>query len=608
MSATDAREKVIADFDALGLLEKIEEHTHKVPKGSRSGVTVEPLLTDQWFVKMEGLAAPAIEAVKSGRLKFTPENWSKTYLQWLENIQDWCISRQLWWGHRIPAWYDEQGEIYVGQDEADVRKRFNLGDEITLRQDDDVLDTWFTSALWPFATLGWPDNTEALNTFYPTNVLMTGFDIIFFWVARMVMMGIHFMGDVPFKEVYVTGLIRDSQGQKMSKSKGNVLDPLDLIHGITLDELLAKRTQHTLLPKQAEKIAKATKKEFPDGIPAFGTDALRFSFCVLANSGRNINFDLGRIEGNRNFCNKLWNAARFVLMHAEQYDLNAARELQPTDHWILSIQQQLISDVERHIKQYRFDLAAQALYEFSWNQYCDWYLEFSKTILMSDQATDPQKQGVLHTLLQVLETTLRLIHPMMPFVSEEIWQTISAKMRLEKSHLVEQSYPTADASLQQPELEAQVEQLKSVITAIRTIRSEMNIKPSKKIPVLVKSSSEAHDGLAPFAELIKQLARLESLEHCDENTTLEATATAVVNALEIHIPLAGLIDVAAEKARLQKEIDKLEKEITKARGKLDNPNYVNKAPAAVVEKEREKLTALEEQISALKQSADNLVG
>lgn len=597
-----ARKQLVADLEAAGLLEKIEEHTHNVPYGDRSGTVIEPMLTDQWFVKAEVLAQPAIEAVKNGDLKFTPENWSKTYLQWLENIQDWCISRQLWWGHRIPVWYDNDGNPFVGLDEADARQRHQLSPDVVLQQDEDVFDTWFTAALWPFSSLGWPHQTDALETFYPTNVLVTGFDIIFFWVARMVMMGLYFMNDVPFREVYITGLIRDAQGQKMSKSKGNVLDPIDLIDGIGLDPLLTKRTRHLMQPKLEEKVKKATRKEFPEGINAHGTDALRFTFCALATTGRDINFDMGRIEGYRNFCNKLWNAARFVIMNTDTFELHGKRELSLADRWIISVFEQTIDKVNHAFERYRFDLVAQALYEFTWNQYCDWYLEFAKCTLYNESSTAETKNAAQFTLLNILEQLLRLMHPLMPFITEEIWQPISNTLNCknQKSIMLE-AYPQYNAKhIDQDSLE-KISGLQELITVIRNLRSEIGVSPAKTVTLLIAKATQQDKALLKQCETyLKTLAKIEAVQLIELTNALPLSASAVLGHLEIHIPLAGLIDKSSELSRLEREIKKLQAEQDKSQQKLSNPNYTDKAPKAVVDKERERLAHTTDAIEKLK--------
>ncbi len=603
-----ARKQIVADFEALGLLETIQDHKLMVPRGDRSNAVIEPLLTDQWYVKADVLAAPAVEAVQSGKIKFVPANWDKTFYNWMDGIQDWCISRQIWWGHRIPAWYDEQGNIYVGHDEADVRQKHQLADSVTLRQDEDVLDTWFSSALWPFSTLGWPADDAALKTWYPTSVLVTGFDIIFFWVARMMMMGIKFMDDVPFKEVYIHGLVRDSHGQKMSKSKGNVLDPIDIIDGIDLESLVAKRTSGMMQPQLAAKIEKATRKEFPEGIAPHGTDALRFTFASLATTGRDINFDMNRIAGYRNFCNKLWNAARYVLMNTEGQDTgidNTEVELSLADRWIISLLQQTEQDVTRAIDSYRFDLAAQAIYEFIWNNYCDWYLELSKPVLNNDAASDAAKRGTRRTLVRVLEATLRLAHPFMPFITEEIWHTIAPLAGKTGSTIMREAYPVADANKIDSTAVADMEWVMQFINGIRSIRSQMNIAPKKQLPVLLKDAADIDkQRLQDNHDFISRLANLESVEFLTGEAP--AAATALVGKMEILIPLEGLIDKDAEIARLDKEISKLDKIIKQSAGKLSNENYVAKAPADVVAKEREKLAELEQSLSQLQQQRNAL--
>lgn len=598
-----ARKQVVADLDNLGLLEKIEEHKLMVPRGDRSNAVIEPFLTDQWYVKADVLAAPAVEAVQTGKIKFVPANWDKTFYNWMDGIQDWCISRQIWWGHRIPAWYDEQGNVYVGQDEADVRQKHQLADSVFLSQDEDVLDTWFSSALWPFSTLGWPADDAALKTWYPTSVLVTGFDIIFFWVARMMMMGIKFMDDVPFKEVYIHGLVRDSHGQKMSKSKGNVLDPIDIIDGIDLESLVAKRTSGLMQPQLAAKIEKATRKEFPEGIAPHGTDALRFTFASLATTGRDINFDMNRIAGYRNFCNKLWNAARYVLMNTEGQDTgidNHEVELSLADRWIISLLQQTEHDVTQAIDSYRFDLAAHAIYEFIWNNYCDWYLELSKPVLNSESASEAAKRGTRRTLVRVLETTLRLAHPFMPFITEEIWQQIAPLAGKTGPTIMREAYPVADTSKIDTAAVADMEWVMQFINGIRSIRSQMNIAPKKQLPVLLKDAAASDEQrLAANRDFISRLANLESVEMLSGEAP--AAATALVGKMEILIPLEGLIDKTAELNRLDKEITKLDKIITQSASKLANENYVAKAPADVVAKEREKLAELQQALHQLQQ-------
>ena len=594
-----ARKTIVADLDQAGLLHQVEDHVLSVPRGDRSGLIIEPMLTDQWFADAKTLAKPAIEAVEDGRIQFVPKQYENMYFSWMRDIQDWCISRQLWWGHRIPAWYDAEGNIYVGRDEAAVRDKYNLAADLELNQDNDVLDTWFSSALWTFGTLGWPEITERLKTFHPTDVLVTGFDIIFFWVARMIMMTMHFMKDedgtpqVPFKTVYVTGLIRDEQGQKMSKSKGNVLDPLDMIDGISLDALMDKRTGNMMQPQLAEKIGKRTRKEFPDGIAPHGTDALRFTLTALASTGRDINWDMKRLEGYRNFCNKLWNAARYVLMNTEGEDCGAGNEpveLSLADRWIISKLQQCEHAVIRHLDQYRFDLAAYALYEFIWNEYCDWYLELSKPALSDDQASVEAKRGTRRTLVRVLETVLRLAHPIMPFITEEIWQRIAPLAGKSGDSIMLQPYPVPASDREDQAAIADLEWLKDVIVAVRNIRGEMNISPAKKIPVLLRGDNpEEQRRMRENRQFLSSLAKLESLEWFDGGEA-PMSATQLVGDTEVLVPMAGLIDKAAEMARLDKELDRLDKEIARLQSKLGNEKFTARAPADVVEKEQEKLS------------------
>ncbi len=606
----DARKQILADLESQGLLEKIEDHKLMVPRGDRSGSVIEPFLTDQWYVKVGPLAKPAIEAVEKGEIRFVPDNWKNTYFEWMRNIEDWCISRQIWWGHRIPAWYDDKDNIYVGRSEEEVREQHKLDDGIALRQDEDVLDTWFSSALWPFSTLGWPEETEMLKTFYPTNVLVTGFDIIFFWVARMIMMGLKFMGDVPFREVYIHGLVRDAEGQKMSKSKGNVLDPIDVIDGIDLEALVEKRTSGMMQPHLAKRIERLTRKNIPDGIPAFGTDALRFTFAALATTGRDVVLTMERIEGYRNFCNKLWNAARYVLMNTENKDCaqsGEAVELNSADRWIISRLQQTEEAVIRAIETYRFDHMAQAIYEFTWNEYCDWYLELSKPVLTHAESSAAAQRGTRQTLVRVLETLLRLTHPVMPFITEEIWQRIAPLAGVNKRNrpttetIMLQPYPQPDETLIDTTAMEEIEWVKTFILGVRKIRSSMDIKPGKLLPVLLQNGTQ-HDKQRLQANLhyLKNLGRIESVTWLEDDSEAPESATALVGEMKLLIPMAGLIDKNAELARLNKEIEKLHKDIARIEGKLNNANFVEKAPAAVVEKERNKLS---EQQTALQQLA-----
>ncbi|MGV6808509.1 MAG: valine--tRNA ligase, partial [bacterium] len=589
-----ARKQIVADLEQQGYLVKVDDHKLMVPRGDRSGTVIEPYLTNQWYVKAEPLAKPAIEAVESGKIRFVPDNWKNTYYSWMRDIQDWCISRQLWWGHRIPAWYDDAGNIYVAHSETEAREKYQLADSVMLRQEDDVLDTWFSSALWPFSTLGWPENTEALNTWYPTNVLVTGFDIIFFWVARMIMMGLKFMDNVPFHEVYVHGLVRDAEGQKMSKSKGNVLDPLDIIDGISLDDLLAKRTRNMMQPHLAEKIAKQTKKHFPEGIPAYGTDALRFTFASLASTGRDIRFDLNRIEGNRNFCNKLWNAARFVLMQTDGKDVGLKDEavsLSFADRWIISQLQIVERDVVEHIEHYRFDLAAKALYEFTWNEYCDWYLELTKPILNDETRSAEEKRGTRRTLVRVLESLLRLLHPLMPFITEEIWQSVKALSGQSGDTIMLQAYPQADDSKIDAVATQAMTWVKSFVIGIRKIRSEMDIKPSKKLSILLQNwTAQDQQYVAQTEAFIRTLAKVENITWLNNDDETPESATALVGDMKILIPLAGLIDKEAESARLHKEIEKLNKSLQSLNGRLKNPKFVEKAPEHLVNQVKQQAT------------------
>ena len=592
----EARKQIVADLEAQGLLEKIEDHKLMVPRGDRSGTVIEPLLTDQWFVKATPLAQPAIEAVESGAIRFVPGNWENTYFEWMRNIQDWCISRQIWWGHRIPAWYDEAGNIYVGRSEAEVRGKFGLDPALHLDQDEDVLDTWFSSALWPFSTLGWPQETPEYKTFYPTSVLVTGFDIIFFWVARMIMMGLKFTGQVPFHEIYIHGLVRDAHGQKMSKSKGNVLDPIDLIDGIELDELIRKRTSNLMQPEMARKIEKATREDFPDGIPAFGTDALRFTFAALASTGRDIKFDLKRIEGYRNFCNKLWNAARYVLMKCEDQDNGAGQEpvtLSLPDRWITSRLQVISQQVNEAVGNYRFDLAAQAIYEFTWNEYCDWYLELSKPILNDPDSSPAALRGTRRTLVQTLEAILRLAHPLIPFITEEIWQRIAPLAGCSGETIMRQPYPQPDLSAIDHEGVVEMQWVMNFILGVRKIRSGMNIAPGKPLPVLLQNGDTTDlKRLEHNRGFLLSLAKLESITWLREGDEAPESATALVGDMKLLIPMAGLIDKEAELARLDKELERIAKTVERCEQKLANPNYVERAPSHIVAREQQRLAEL----------------
>jgi valyl-tRNA synthetase len=606
MDRFDAREKIVAEFEQLGLLAKIEDYVVKIPRGDRSHAVVEPYLTDQWYVKIEPLAKPAIEAVETGNIRFVPENWSKTYFEWMYNIQDWCISRQLWWGHRIPAWYDGDGNVYVGYSEDDVRKKNQLGAGIPLRQDEDVLDTWFSSALWPFSTLGWPENTDRLDDFYPGNVLVTGFDIIFFWVARMIMMGIKFMGDVPFHEVYIHGLIRADDGQKMSKSKGNVLDPLDLIDGVDLDTLIKKRTFGVMQDHLVPRIEKATRKQFPQGIDQYGADALRFTFAALATTGRDIRFDLGRIEGYKNFCNKLWNAARYVLMNTKSLD-DGDIELSAADRWIAARLDETVTAVHDHIKTYRLDLAAQAMYEFTWHEYCDWYLELSKPVLQTEEASAALQRGTRKTLIDTLESILRLIHPLMPFITEEIWQQVAERAGIEGETIMLQPYPDATDSVPDSEAVNDIEWVRQFILGIRQIRGEMDISPGKKLPVLLQGASDTDRQRAKnHARLIEVVGRVEQVTVLADSQSPPSAATALLGEMRLLVPMKGLIDVDAERARLEKRIDKVRDDLARSNGKLANEKFVNNAPAEVVTQERERAVDFERTITQLTEQLDKL--
>ena len=607
----EARELIVKDMDALGLLAEIEPHVLKVPRGDRSGVVIEPYLTDQWYVDAKKLAGPAIEAVENGDIEFVPKQWENTYFAWMRYIQDWCISRQLWWGHRIPAWYDDLDNVYVGSDEATVRKDHSLPPETLLRQDEDVLDTWFSSALWTFSTLGWPEKTPELARYHPSSVLVTGFDIIFFWVARMIMMTLHFKQEVPFKTVYVHGLVRDAEGQKMSKSKGNVLDPIDLIDGIALDDLVAKRTQGMMQPKMAQKIATATRKHYPDGIPAFGTDALRYTFYSLASTGRDIKFDLGRIEGYRNFCNKIWNASRYVLTQCQPEDLAGIQQLGDADHWILDRLGKTVTQVDTALAAYRFDHASQAMYEFFWSDYCDWYVEFSKPILWDDTLPEERRRGTLNTLICVLEASLRLLHPFMPFITEEIWQRVKPFVNSTSATIMLAPYPRAeDFPTADTDVIGGIDTLMGLITAARTFRSNMNISPGKALPAILLSDQEsALRSIKANEGLLAKIAKLSHIEWATSDHPLPTSTQLLVNGVTLCIPLAGVIDIEAELTRISKHCDQLTTEIKRVSTKLANPNFADRAPTEIVELERAKLTQYQEQLNQAlvqKQSIEDL--
>jgi valyl-tRNA synthetase len=590
-----ARKAVLADLEAVGLLVETKKHKLQVPRGDRTGQVIEPYLTDQWFMKMDELGARGLELVENGSVRFVPENWVSTYRHWMANIQDWCISRQLWWGHRIPAWYDGEGAVHVGRSEEEVRAKRGLGDDVVLTRDPDVLETWFSSALWSHSTLGWP-NPQAMEgrgfeRYLPTSVLVTGFDIIFFWVARMIMMTDHFTGEVPFKDVYITGLVRDKDGQKMSKSKGNILDPLDIIDGISLDDLLKKRTTGLMQPQLAPKIEKATRKEFPDGIPAFGADALRFTLCALATHGRDIKFDLERAEGYKNFCNKLWNAARFVLMNVGDFQVPAAAALAPAtdaEHWILARLDATIAEVDAQLVAYRFDLAAQALYEFTWNDYCDWFLEFSKPALQGEDAG--AAASTRHTLLHVLERLLRLLHPLIPFITEEIWLSVAPKAGVAGASVSTAEWPRAGEVEIDQGAAADTEWLKQVVSAIRRVRGENNISPASSIRVLLDEGSAQDDArLRKFAGALAFLAKASEVRGLGEGESPAFSAPVAIGAMTLSIPLEGLVDLQQEVARLDKEIKRLAAEVDKANAKLGNANFVANAPAEVVAQEKERI-------------------
>ncbi|MGA9608122.1 MAG: valine--tRNA ligase [Rouxiella badensis] len=597
-----ARKAIVAAFDELGLLEEIKPHDLTIPYGDRGGVVIEPMLTDQWYVRTAPLAKVAVEAVEQGEIQFVPKQYENMYFSWMRDIQDWCISRQLWWGHRIPAWYDAEGKVYVGRDEEEVRRENSLGADVVLNQDEDVLDTWFSSGLWTFSTLGWPNETPDLKAFHPSSVVVSGFDIIFFWIARMIMMTMHFVKDengkpqVPFNTVYMTGLIRDDEGQKMSKSKGNVIDPLDMIDGISLEDLLEKRTGNMMQPQLAEKIRKRTEKQFPNGIEPHGTDALRFTLAALASTGRDINWDMKRLEGYRNFCNKLWNASRFVLMNTENQDcgLNGGElQLSLADRWILAEYNRTVKAYREALDGYRFDLAASILYEFTWNQFCDWYLELAKPVM--NGGTEAQLRGTRHTLVEVLEGLLRLAHPIIPFITETIWQSVKPLKGITADTIMLQPFPEYSADKADESALVDLEWIKQAIVAIRNVRAEMNIAPGKPLELLLRgASADAQRRVEQNLSFIKSLARLESITVLPAGDKGPVSVTKLVEGAELLIPMAGLVDKEAELERLCKEIAKLDAEVERIEAKLSNEGFVARAPEAVVAKERERLQACAE--------------
>jgi valyl-tRNA synthetase len=602
-----ARARIVADLDGQGLLDKVVDHTLMVPRGDRSGAVVEPLLTDQWFVKIAPLAGPAIAAVENGDVEFVPKQYENVYFAWMRNIQDWCISRQQWWGHRIPAFYDGAGNIYVAHTEAEARAKHGLADDVPLTQDPDVLETWFSSALWSFATLGWPEQTEELSRYHPTDVLVTGHDIIFFWVARMIMLTLRFTGEVPFRKVYIHGLVRDAEGQKMSKTKGNGLDPLDLIEGIDLESLVRKRTENLTQPQMAPRIEKQTRKDFPSGIPSYGTDALRFTYCALASTGRDVRFDLQRVDGYRNFCNKLWNAARFVLMNCADADLQGEAELSLADRWILSRMHHLLAASQRAVETYRFDLYAAAVYDFAWHEYCDWYLELTKPVLWNEQTAPAVLRGTRRTLLTVLDALLRAAHPIIPFITEAIWRESAPLLGNQQPTIMLQPFPQPAEFVDDAEADAAVEWLKGMIVGVRNIRGEANVKPKQLVSVLLQGGTERDRALAGATEdLFRRLAGVDTVGWLDAGETPPANALALVGELKVMVPLAGLIDLGAERARLEKEVARREQEVERLTAKLGNPDFVGRAPEAVVAKERQKqhdaeaaLATLREQLASI---------
>jgi valyl-tRNA synthetase len=596
-----ARKKIIADLDAMGLIERIEPHQLTVPRGDRSNAILEPLLTDQWFVDIKPLAAPALRAVEEGRVRFVPETWTGVYYEWMHKIRDWCISRQLWWGHRIPAWYDPDGRWYVARSEAEARRAHSIDPSVALRQDDDVLDTWFSSALWPFSTQGWPEKTHALQTYYPTAVLVTGFDIIFFWVARMIMMGLKFAGDVPFRTVYMHGLIRDQDGQKMSKSKGNVIDPLDIVDGISLQALLEKRTTGLMQPQMKSAIEKATRRQFPDGIAAYGTDALRLCFARLATQSRDLRFDMAKVEEYRNFCNKLWNAARYVLINVEGQDLNpVGAEYSLADRWIRARLAAMLARVEAGFADYRLDNVANALYEFTWHEFCDWYVELSKAVLQSDSASPAVKRGHRLTLITTLETLLRALHPLAPFISEEIWQRVHVIAGAKGETIMLAQFPQAAAVPGEPQAELEMRWVMDFVLGVRQIRGEMDIAPSRKLEVLLQNAgSRDLEYLGRNLPYLMRLAGVEPPRVPAASEFAPISAVALLGNLEILVPMKGLIDPTAELERLGKRLRKAEIDLSKLEAKLGNSQFAANAPPEIVAKDQQRLEELRTEIGQL---------
>lgn len=606
LSREDARRAVVADLDALKLLDVVKDHALMVPRGDRSGAIIEPLLTDQWFVKIQPLADPAIAAVENGDIQFVPKQYENLYFSWMRDIQDWCISRQQWWGHQIPAFYDADGQVYVAADEASVRLKYDLSADVQLTQETDVLETWFSSALWPFATLGWPEETAELETFLPSSTLITGHDIIFFWVARMIMMTLHLTGKIPFQTVYIHGLIKDADGNKMSKTKGNGLDPLDFIDGIELDTLVAKRTTGLTQPKMAASIEKATRKEFPQGIPSYGTDALRFTFCALATTGRDIRFDLNRVDGYRNFCNKLWNATKFVLSNTED-QAETSPEYSTIDRWIQSKLHKLTNAAQLALDTFRFDLYANAIYEFAWHEYCDWYLELAKTRLWDENLSLEARLGTQQTLLQVLEALMRLAHPVMPFITETIWKEVALRQKGNTDSIMVQNFPSSSDFQEDADAESQIEWLKNVVTGIRTIRGEANIKPSIQVNLLLQGGQQSDRQLANVTtSMLQRLANVGDIDWLEDDKEPPPNALSLVGDLKIMMPLAGLIDLAGEQSRITKELDKANFELERIQMKLANESFVAKAPPDVVQKEQAKAKSAEARVATLKDQLEAL--